>query len=126
EGLEGVHVTDGRLSPEEMADLYRRARVVLALREYLQPSYAIVEAAMCGCSLVVSDTPGLRSILAPTGAAALVPRDADAIRAALESLDRLGEPARQQAAERARAALAGWTLQAQAEGIMGAILEARA
>lgn len=124
-GLDGVTILDGRKTQAQMADFYRRSRVVLALREYLQPSYAIVEAALCGCPLVVSDTPGLRRHLAATGGAALVPRDAAAIRAALESLVRLGDEARAQAAVRMHEALAGWTLQAQAGEMVTAILEAR-
>jgi len=123
-GRESVHICDGSQTPEEIACLMRRARVVLALREYLQPSYAIVEAVHCGAPVVVSDTPGLRALLASTGAAALVERDAKKINSAIDALVKLCPAARDQAMYRARAVLSGWTLQSEGPRIVGLIREA--
>lgn len=59
-GMEGVVWVDGERTPGEMADLYRRSRCVVALREDAGPSYTVVEAALCGAVPVVSDCPQMR------------------------------------------------------------------
>lgn len=91
-GMEGVVYVDGRRTQGEMADLYRRSRCVVALREDAGPSYTVVEAALCGAVPVVSDTRVMRDHFEDEHPMAL-PRAAfarrDTIRPAVERALRL-------------------------------------
>ena len=89
QGMEGVMWVDGKRTPQEMADLYRRARCVVALREDAGPSYTVVEACLCGAVPVVSDCPQMRKVPYSNGVGArfscvMAKRDPGSIRQAVE------------------------------------------
>lgn len=121
-GLE-LYTVSGHASPNQMADQMRRSVVVLSLcgTEW-GPSDTSLEAIFCGKVPVLADTPANR-IHFPDGIGArFATRDPHSIRqACIEVLEMSAEErARENAVARER--FAGWTLQAQAERIGGAVL----
>ena len=72
----------GKQSPEEVASIFNRAKLVLCFREDGGPSYSVLEAALCGAIPVVSDCPALREHF-ETGGALFASRDVVSIREAI-------------------------------------------
>lgn len=60
QGLPGVHIVTGNMSPATMADAFRTHQVVICTREDSGPSYTTIEACLCGAIPIVSDTPSIR------------------------------------------------------------------
>jgi glycosyltransferase involved in cell wall biosynthesis len=103
----------GRLSEPEMARWLRTAAIFAHPARYEPFGLAVLEAALCGCALVLGDVPSLRETW--EGAAELVPPDDD--EALVERLRALaGEPARRsELASRARARARRFTPERMAE-----------
>ena len=135
-GMEGVVLVNGRqrLTPQQMADLYRRSRCVVALREDSGVAYSVVEAALCGAIPVVSDTPMYRQHFNGAKAegdfreqgAALVKQDTLDIQDALYSVElNWVEFPEQMAREVARNLrhFAPWTAEVQGPALVERVLE---
>jgi glycosyltransferase involved in cell wall biosynthesis len=75
----------GRLSEREMIALLGRASIVAAPARYEPFGLLPLEAALCGCALVLGDIPSLREIWGDA-AVYVDPRDSEALRAAIEEL----------------------------------------
>ncbi|HET8549894.1 MAG TPA: glycosyltransferase family 4 protein [Bryobacteraceae bacterium] len=77
----------GRLSGAEMADWFGRASVYVLAARYEPFGLSALEAALCGCALVLGDIPSLREVW---GDAALYvhPEDRDGLRETLERVIR--------------------------------------
>jgi glycosyltransferase involved in cell wall biosynthesis len=75
----------GKLSADTMADWYSRAAIYALPARYEPFGLSVLEAALSGCALVLGDIPSLREIWGDT-AVFVSPDDAEALRAALESL----------------------------------------
>lgn len=103
-----VTLANGKaLGPMDAAGIRRwmaRAPVFSSTALYEPFGYCVLEAAQCGCALVLADTPGFRELW--DGAAVFVPaRDPDSIAEGLNALlfdpdrmERLGKAARQRSA----------------------------
>lgn len=75
----------GKLRPDALAARMRAAAIFAAPARYEPFGLAILEAALCGCALVLGDIPSLRELW--DGAAVFVaPDDEDTLGAALQSL----------------------------------------
>ncbi len=102
EPIEGVHSL-GKLCTRDLAEWLGRASIYLSPARYEPFGLSVLEAALSGCALVLSDLPSFRENW--DGAAEFVPLDDDA--ALLASLNRLiaseAERAALQAAAQARA-----------------------
>lgn len=96
----GLHLL-GRLPAEQVLDQMRRASIYVLPARYEPFGLSILEAALCGCALVVGDIPSLREVW---GDAALfvAPDDADALADALNRLA-ANRPMRDEMARRALA-----------------------
>lgn len=125
-GMEGVVYVDGKRTPGEMADLYRRSRCVVALREDAGPSYTVVEAALCGAIPVVSDTPANRKHLdwesGDWMGALFAQRRPERIRYCVE-LALEEEPSPAFAPERNARYFASWTAEFQGPALVRRVLE---
>ncbi len=99
QGLSSVHPL-GCLDVGEVAAWMKRASIYCLPARYEPFGLSVLEAALCGCALVLGDIPSFRELW--DGAAVFVPLDDDeALRAALQGL--INDPAQRQAlAERAR------------------------
>jgi glycosyltransferase involved in cell wall biosynthesis len=98
EGVESL----GRVSPDELADLYRRASALVFPSRYEGFGQPVLEALACGCPVACSDLPPLREV-AGDAAVYFDPDDPAAIAAAtLEAIARGGRSGP------ARAALFTW------------------
>jgi glycosyltransferase involved in cell wall biosynthesis len=95
----------GPIAHRDLLDEMFRASVFVAPALYEPFGLTVLEAAACGCALVLSDLPGFRELW--DGAALFVdPRDHAALRTAVQSIcHRDGMRASLQAAARARAEL---------------------
>ena len=89
----GVHLV-GQLAPDELAELAGHASIYALPARYEPFGLSIVEAALCGCALVIGDIESLREIW---GADALYvpPGDPGALAAAIDALVR--DPVRRRA-----------------------------
>lgn len=117
----------GHASPNQMADQLRRANVVLSLcgAEW-GPSETTLEAVFSGKVPVVSDTPAIRQHFEEGGVlvgARLAERSPRSIRQAVADVLALTPEQKAVEVERNLRYFAGWSLQAQAERIGGAVLE---
>lgn len=123
--MEGVVWVDGKRTPQEMADLYRRARCVVALREDAGPSYSVVEACLCGAVPVVSDTPVMRKHLFEGGEqmAGVVRREPQDIRFEVSWAVNLPPSTQDDYMRRNRRHFASWTAEAQGPALVQRILE---
>lgn len=75
----------GRLSPEALANFFRRAAVYALPARYEPFGLSVLEAALAGCALVLGDTPSLRELW--SGAALFVdPRSAEGLEAVLRGV----------------------------------------
>jgi glycosyltransferase involved in cell wall biosynthesis len=88
---ERVHLV-GHVPYEEMADYYRAADVCVSIASSDSSPRSAWEALACGCPLVVSDLPWVHELIEPDRHALVVPIEANAVAAAIESL--LDSPAR--------------------------------
>jgi glycogen(starch) synthase len=95
----GAHLL-GRLSAEEMAALYSRAAIYTMPARYEPFGLSVLEAALSGCALVLSDLPSLRELWSEA-AVFVSPSDEPALERALCSLID-SPPLRQSLAARAR------------------------
>jgi len=93
----------GRVGREALADLYGRAAIFASPALYEPFGLAAVEAALCGCALVLGDLPTLREVW-QDDASFVDPRDDEALAAACRQLlhdrgrrERLGRAARRRA-----------------------------
>jgi glycogen(starch) synthase len=75
----------GRLSPEALAGWYARAAIYALPARYEPFGLSALEAALCGCALVLGDIPSLREVWADTSVF-VPPDDHRALRVALEQL----------------------------------------
>jgi glycosyltransferase involved in cell wall biosynthesis len=80
-------VFTGRVSDEELTDLYRRHEVIVLPSTTRAEAFGLVllEGMLAGCVPVASDLPGVRDVAGPTGVL-VPPGDGDALRDALLSL----------------------------------------
>lgn len=126
--LAGLDVTQssGHASPNQMADLMRRSVVVISLCGVeWGPSDTALEAIFCGKIPVLADTPANRVHFEEGGqvvGARLATRDPRSIRQACVDVLEMSQEQRAAEAERNLRYFEGWTLQAQAERIGGAVL----
>ena len=92
----------GRVSPDELADLYRRAAALVFPSTYEGFGQPVLEALACGCPVACSDLPPLREV-AGDAATYFEPRDPESIASATRAaIDRGGTSGP------ARAALFTW------------------
>jgi len=82
----------GHVPYEEMADYYNAADVCVSIASSDSSPRSAWEALACGCPLVLSDLPWVRELIEPDRHALVVPIEAEAVAAAIESL--LGDPGR--------------------------------
>jgi glycosyltransferase involved in cell wall biosynthesis len=108
----------GRLPSELMRDWYRRAAIYALPARYEPFGLSVLEAAGCGCALVLGDIPSLRENW--SDAAVFVPSDdRDALRSALERL--IANPSRRDLlAGRARTRAAQFTVDRMTDGYVDA------
>jgi glycosyltransferase involved in cell wall biosynthesis len=94
---EGVEAR-GRISSEELVDLYRRAAALVFPSRYEGFGQPVLEALACGCPVACSDLPPLREV-AGDAAAYFEPTDAESIAAAThEAMTRGGASGPERAA----------------------------
>jgi glycogen synthase len=111
----------GALGETEVLSWLARAAVFAEPARYEPFGLAALEAALCGCALVLGDIPSLREVWA-AAATYVSPDDPEALAAAVNGL--LEDPTRRRlAAERARAAALGRTPSLMADGFLGAYSE---
>src|SRR5205085_4832818 len=77
----------GRVGPERLRDLYGRAAVFAEPARYEPFGLAALEAALCGCALVLGDIASLREVWAEA-ALYVDPFDDDELAAALQRVSR--------------------------------------
>jgi glycosyltransferase involved in cell wall biosynthesis len=82
-GLEDAVVFAGPRNPDQLADLYSRASVVVSpsLGECL--STVVLEAMCCGCAVVATDVGGIREQLPPGRGLIVPPGDPEKLAAAI-------------------------------------------
>ena len=94
---EGVE-SRGRVSPDELVDLYRRASALVFPSRYEGFGQPVLEALACGCPVACSDLPPLREV-AGDAAVYLEPDDPESIAAGVrEAIARGGASGPQRAA----------------------------
>ena len=122
DGMDCVYRAAGNLSELQMAEMYRKSRVVISLREDAGPAYSTVEAILCGAIPVVSrHAPILRELPAGVGFRAAT-RSPRSIRLAVNSIMKLTEEdyALENRICQERLRSNGYTLQDQAPAIIEA------
>jgi glycogen synthase len=108
----------GRLPSEVMRDWYRRAAIYALPARYEPFGLSVLEAAACGCALVLGDIPSLRENWSDA-AVFVPPDDRHALRSALEQL--IADPSRRDLlARRARTRAAQFTVERMADGYVDA------
>jgi glycosyltransferase involved in cell wall biosynthesis len=100
-GMEG-RIRVGELTPDAWA-LMRAAQVFVSISDFEGSPNAVLEAAACGCPLVLSDIPSHRELFDGESAWLVPPRSAEAVAAAIEAALSDPERARRQAESAARA-----------------------
>jgi glycogen synthase len=108
----------GWLDHQEVIRWFARASVFVEPARYEPFGLAALEAALCGCALVLGDIPSLREVWGEA-ATFVSPDDADALAYAVEAL--LDDPARRRrASAAARRGAARYTPDAMAQAYLGA------
>lgn len=106
----------GNLNQPEITSWYRRAAIYALPARYEPFGLTILEAALCGCALVIGDIPSLRELW--DGAALFVPPDRlETIRDIIRELIRNAEE-RKRLADQARMRAAGFSRERMAQGYL--------
>ncbi len=115
----------GRVSDDELVELYRRAWLLASASSHEGWGMSVTEAAACATPAVVTDIPGHRDAVVDGVTGVLVPQDTDlADRLGQAMADILGDPARrQQMASAAAEHAAGFTWQSTASQLMAILAD---